>query len=74
MKYVSVGDFFTKQLPMSEVCSHMNVAGKTMDMFLLSDIAVQLHTEDGTDFSFPILPSEAGLYWDDTKEQHYYHD
>jgi hypothetical protein len=56
---------FTIQLPYSEVCMHLRVAGTRMRARLQPNRMVQLLYPDGTDFSFPITDSEAGLYTDE---------
>jgi hypothetical protein len=56
---------FTIQLPYSEVCMHLRVAGTRMHARLQPNRMVQLLQPDGTDFSFPITDSEAGLYTDE---------
>jgi hypothetical protein len=55
---------FTIDLPYSEVCMHLRVAGTRMRARLQPNQMVQLLQPDGTDFSFPITDSEAGLYSD----------
>jgi hypothetical protein len=56
---------FTIELPYSEVCMHLRVAGTRMRARLQANRMVQLLGPDGTDFSFPITDSEAGLYTDE---------
>jgi hypothetical protein len=56
---------FTIELPYSEVCMHLRVAGTRMRARLQPNRMVQLLQPDGTDFSFPITDSEAGLYTDE---------
>jgi hypothetical protein len=56
---------FTIQLPYSEVCMHLRVAGTRMRARLQPNRMVQLLQPDGTDFSFPITDGEAGLYTDE---------
>ena len=58
-------DEFTAELPYTEVCMHLNVAGTRMRGRLLATGMVQLLNPDGTDFSFPITDGEAGLYTDE---------
>ena len=48
------------RLPYSEVNMSMGVAGQLMLAEKLPDGSVQLYSDDGTKFSFPILASEAG--------------
>jgi hypothetical protein len=52
---------FTTELPYSEVCMHLRVAGTTMHARLEANRMVQLLNPDGTRFSFPITAGEAGL-------------
>lgn len=51
------------ELPYSEVCMHMHVAGKEMWGLLISEQAVQLYDDDCKPFSFPIGRGEAGWDW-----------
>jgi hypothetical protein len=52
---------FTLQLPYSEVCMHLRVAGTRMRARLAPNGMVQLLGPDGSPFSFPITAGEAGL-------------
>jgi hypothetical protein len=52
------------ELPYSEVCMHLRVAGTRMPARLQPDGMVQLLDPDGRDFSFPITAAEAGLHHD----------
>ena len=67
------------KMPYSEVCCAMGVAGKIMAFHLVGKERnmVQLYTiRDGSVvslFSFPILPGEAGLLWDDEIGQYYFY-
>jgi hypothetical protein len=49
------------ELPYSEVCMHLRVAGTAMRARLEPDGMVQLLGADGRAFSFPITAAEAGL-------------
>lgn len=53
----------------SEVMMHMRLADKPIEVALVPDgpehFAVQVYVS-GERFSFPILPSEAGFYYDST--------
>lgn len=50
------------EMPWSEVCMHLGVAGRRMKYRITEDrTAVQLLNDDGSTFSIPILPSEAGV-------------
>ena len=72
--YLDPLDDFTITLPWSEVCMHMKVADKTMLGSLTEDgTMVQLWTDEGEKFSAPITPTEAGLFYDSVRGQHYYY-
>ena len=65
--YVQAGDVIRLRLPWSEVCMHMRVAGKPMNVQIVvegTSAVAQLLTDDGSRFSFPILLGEAGIYTD----------
>lgn len=65
--YVELGEAFQTELPYSEVCMHMRVAGTTMTVVVVGPMeqpAAQLH-KDGRPFSFPVTLGEAGVYRDD---------
>lgn len=55
------GDKVKVELPYSEVCMFMGLAGQVRTIEIL-DRGVQIYGEDGTKYSFPILHSEAGVY------------
>lgn len=71
-RYLVAGDQVDLVMPHSEVMMHMRVAGKPMraemvpagrassGMMLMAQL-----WKDGHRFSFPVLPSEAGIYSDD---------
>jgi len=52
------------ELPYSEVCMHLRVAGTRMRARLVADGMVQLLDPEGREFSFPITAAEAGLQHD----------
>ncbi len=57
--YVQAGDVVRLRLPWSEVCIHMRVAGKPMNIQVVvegTSAVAQLLTDDGTRFSFPHPP------------------
>lgn len=70
MVRVVIGELYCHEMPHSEVCVHMQVAGKFMYFRVLpGGRAVQLLEPRGPiqsmyEFSAPILPGEAGLYTD----------
>lgn len=71
-KRIKPGEFGKAEMPHSEVCMHMRVAGKTMKFQLLDKQypSVQLYKDDDTFFSGPITTGEAGVFTDD---QGYYY-
>jgi hypothetical protein len=63
---VQVGDEVVVELPFSEVCMHLRVAGTRMWVRYLGQLqGVQLLDDAGAPFSAPITPAEAGFYHDD---------
>lgn len=52
------------ELPYSEVCVHMRVAGKPMWVSPVGAMMAQLYELDGRKFSFPITRGEAGLRYE----------
>lgn len=63
MKRINVGEIVRVELPFSEVCMHMRVAGVSRNVEVRSDGA-QILNEDGSKFSFPVTHGEAGVYRD----------
>jgi hypothetical protein len=61
LTYVHPGDVVKVQLPYSEVCMHMKVAGQIRSIEVLANSA-QILNDDGSEFSFPITYGEAGIY------------
>jgi hypothetical protein len=72
-RYVGDGEVFEITLPCSEVCSHMRVAGQRRTV-RLDNNTVFIQTPQGTQFSAPVLPGEAGLYWDADRASWYFHE
>ena len=66
------GDRVRLELPFSEVCMHLRVAGQVMTVEVIgrwyadgrSCFTAQLHGDNDKPFSFPILTAEAGIYGD----------
>jgi hypothetical protein len=62
------GDTVRVELPYSEVCLHMKIAGAVHDVELLrggSGLGMaQVLDHDGRPYSFPITQGEAGIYMD----------
>jgi hypothetical protein len=64
-KYIRPGETMQLELPFSEVCMHMRVAGSVMTVLLtLGDFPMAQLIRDGRPFSFPIGTGEAGFYQD----------
>lgn len=57
------GDEVSLELPYSEVCMSMRVAGTVRTVCVLED-AAQILNPSGTPFSAPITHGEAGIYRD----------
>lgn len=58
--YAAVGQRVTVELPFSEVCMYMRVAGKRMDVVVHEGYA-QIVREDGSPWCGPITHGEAGV-------------
>jgi hypothetical protein len=65
--YVQAGDVVRLELPHSEVCMHMQVAGQVRYVQVTGSAypMAQILGDDGSNFSFPIGTGEAGLFTDD---------
>src|SRR5438309_528067 len=66
--YLQASDVVRVRLPYSEVCMHMRVAGKPMNVQIVQQgdaiTVAQLLNDDGSRFSSPILLGEAGILTD----------
>lgn len=66
--YVTPNEIVRMEIPYSEVCMHMQVAGKVMEVrFQKSErgyASAQL-LRDGQEYSAAITPGEAGFYYED---------
>lgn len=71
--YVHPCTYFLNEMPYSEVCMHMGIAGREMVCVISSNgRSLQLYTPDATvsgpgqliPFSAPILVGEAGIFED----------
>lgn len=58
---VQPGDVVWVELPYSEVCMHLRVAGQIRPIQVLAEGA-QILTDNGTPFSIPITHAEAGIH------------
>ena len=66
VRYVKPGETVTLELPWSEVCMSMRVAGRTAQVRLepvddRDNCVAQIFDAEGRPFSFPVLPGEAGI-------------
>lgn len=68
---ITYGERGRKVMPNSEVCMHMQVAGREMAYALLDGGSVQLLDDDGSHFSSPITSGEAGIHED--QDGYYFH-
>ncbi|HZF23999.1 MAG TPA: hypothetical protein VE030_11115 [Burkholderiales bacterium] len=69
-RFVAPGDVVRLEIPSSEVCMSMHVAGEVMNVRFQSPHSypnAQLLMDDGREFSAPITPGEAGFYYEDGK-------
>ena len=72
-RFAAIGERVQLELPYSEVCMHMRVAGKVMQAEILpSAYSAQLYSLDGRPFSAPITTSEAGFYREAERFYYYY--
>lgn len=51
------------ELPFSEVCMHLRIAGRILPVEWLGNGTVQVYDGDDRKLSFPILASEAGFHF-----------
>lgn len=62
-KYLTAGETVTLELPYSEVCMHMGVAGQVMTVLLtLGRYPMAQLIKGGRPFSFPVTTGEAGIF------------
>ncbi|MFH9731814.1 hypothetical protein [Streptomyces sp. NPDC017260] len=59
---LEIGDRFFATMPYSQVCTHLGVADRVMEVEVRQYGAQLL--KDGREFSFPITWGEAGIYID----------
>jgi len=73
--YVDTGDTIFQDMPYSEVCMHMRVAGHAMFIKVVAGplgiTSAQLYDLQGNIFSAPITMGEAGFYFDEAKRRFY---
>lgn len=62
-KDLRIGDIVELELPFSEVCTHMKVAGQKRKVKIVL-AGAQILEADGSNFSFPVGYGEAGVYQD----------
>src|SRR5262245_52843141 len=74
--YVKPNEIVRLELPHSEVCMHMQIAGKVMDVKLVQSAPgawpmAQLLTPEGLEYSAAITVGEAGFYYENDTKQFY---
>ncbi len=59
----TAGDVVRVELPYSEVCMYMGIAGQERDVRIVGEDypCAQVLNADGSEFSFPITLGEAGV-------------
>ena len=74
--YAEFNERVVLEMPFSEVCVHMRIAGTVMMAELLPteySATAQIYTLEGNTFSFPVTYSEAGFYKDQNGYYYYPH-
>ncbi|ELP65974.1 hypothetical protein ACOT81_38835 [Streptomyces sp. WI04-05B] len=69
---LEIGDRVFMTMPGSDVCDHMHVSDRVMEVEV-QERGAQLF-KDGQPFSFPILWGEAGIYTDSITNKPYTYD
>lgn len=71
--HIEMGETGRAEMPYSEVCMHMLIAGKVFDFKIVGDRypMIQLLNPDGSQFSGPITTGEAGVYSQDDRLFYY---
>jgi hypothetical protein len=72
-RFVVPGEKVRLELPYSEVCMHMQVAGKVRDVEFRGTCA-QIFDDDGREYSAPISPGEAGFMCEESGGYYCYPD
>lgn len=73
MTTMECGKMYLVEMPYSEVCMHMQIAGQMMQIELVGNpkhLMVQVFDLSGALFSFPITQGEAGVYTHTNEETH----
>ena len=64
-RYVRPGERVTIEMPWSEVCMHMRIAGRVMQAEVLpGGWSAQIYDMKGQPFSAPVTTGEAGFHHD----------
>jgi hypothetical protein len=73
--YVETGDIIFHDMPHSEVCMHMRVAGHAMFVKVVAGAmgitSAQLYDCQGNIFSAPITMGEAGFFFENGTRRYY---
>lgn len=72
LTYVKIGDEITKQLPYSEVCTYMRVAGCTRRVVITRNEMAQIFDPKGYPMGGAVTLGEAGFYRDGEGRIYYY--
>lgn len=70
--YAIVGETVRMELAYSEAAMHLQVAGHVRNVRIVAPGQAQILTDDGQDYSFPILMGEAGFYQESDGRWYYY--
>lgn len=64
-RYIQPGERVPNEMPWSEVCMHMRIAGQVLEVEIVGEQyhMAQLY-KDGQPFSAPVTTGEAGIYQD----------
>ena len=63
--FATPGERYYVQLPHSEVCIHLRVAGRILPVEFLDNAMVQIYDGNDKELSFPITAGEAGFHFSD---------
>lgn len=69
--FLAPGERAHVELPYSEVCMHLRIAGRILPVEFLDNSMVQVYDGDDKKISFPITAGEAGFHFDDNVGGYY---
>jgi hypothetical protein len=70
--YILPGETAKIKVAYSEAAMHLKVSGKSMNVRLGANHMAVLMDDNGMEYAV-VTPGEAGLYYDDTQKNYYYH-